>query len=123
MFGCLGVLVTAVVLLVGGLTAAFYADRQAAQIPNSRYISQHSNYSLPRYYRWDDSYHSQQTMREVFFWYSYTFDLGTESQANGGCTFLEDTKKWGRFERYMSVLICDVSTERQIYVTRATSIR
>lgn len=123
LFGCLGLIAVAVVILGVILVGGFYADRRAAQFPNSRYISQHSNYSLPRFYRWDDSFASQETISTVFNWYSTTFDLGTESQANGTCTFLEDTKRFGRFERYMSVLICDVGHERQIYVNRATSIR
>ena len=123
LFGCLGLAAVALLLVGGALIGAFYIDRQAAQFPNSRYISQHSNYSLPRYARWDDSYASQETISTVFNWYSTTFDLGTEKQANGNCTFLEDTKRYGRFERYMSVLICDVGNERQIYVNRATSIR
>jgi len=121
--GCLGLIALVIVLIGGGLVTAFYFDRNGAQFPNSRYISQHSNYSLPRYYRWDDSYGSQESINTVFNWYSSTFDLGAEKQANGSCTFLEDTKSWGRFERYMSVLICDAGSERKIYVNRATSIR
>ena len=60
LLGCIGLTTVALVLIGALLLAAFYTDRQAARFPNSRYISQHSNYRLPRFYRWDDSMDSAQ---------------------------------------------------------------
>lgn len=97
-------------------------DRAAAQMPNSQVVSSHNKYQLPKLYRWDDTFTTQEEVDDVYEWYSITFRLGAEKQANGACSLLEDLKSTFIAERYMGVLICEMGDERMIFVNRSTKL-
>ncbi|MFT5193164.1 MAG: hypothetical protein ACI9EW_000632 [Cellvibrionaceae bacterium] len=96
--------------------------RTTAQFPGSELIADHSKYKLPKLYRWDDTYATQAPMDQVYGWYSITFELGPEKQANGNCSLLEDVKTNLLAERYFGVLICEMGEQRLMFVTRATKL-
>ncbi|MEM9775339.1 MAG: hypothetical protein AAF902_12215 [Chloroflexota bacterium] len=113
-----------VFMVLCGATAiiSWRIDRMAAQMPNSEVISSHNKYSLPRLYRWDDTYTTQTEIDDVYRWYSITFNLGAEKQANGSCSLLEDMKSTFIGERYMGVFICEMGDQRMIFVNRSTKL-
>lgn len=120
--GCGGLLATAVVLLLALVAFGLVYDRTAAAYPDSIPLSSHSNYKFPTHYRWDDSYSTQDTISQLYEYYSITFQLGSESKAIGSCTLLEDTKTYFMASRTMSVMLCETKNERLIYVTRSTAL-
>ena len=72
------------------MLVAWNLDKEAARYPGSREIAEHTHYALPKLYRWDHTYATNAAINDVYQWYSITFDLGPESQANGGCSLVED---------------------------------
>ncbi|MFK7805276.1 MAG: hypothetical protein AB8G95_26830 [Anaerolineae bacterium] len=101
---------------------AWQSGRTLAQFPGSELVAGHSNYKLPKLYRWDDAYATEAPINQVYQWYSITFDLGPEKAANSGCSLLEDVKTNFFAKRYFGVLICETGDERLMYVTRATTL-
>lgn len=118
--------VTLVFLLIivcgSSATISWQRMRTVAQFPDSQLVAEHAKYKLPKLYRWDDTYATHAPMDQVYGWYSIKFELGPESQANGGCSLLEDVKSNFLAERYFGVLICEVGDQRMMFVTRATKL-
>lgn len=107
-----------------GLVALLKQDRQQAQYPGSIPISAHSNYkSLPRSYRWDDTFRTDDSFRAVYEWYSLKFNTGAESRANGSCILLESDDEFFRAERYVSVVICGAPEGQLVFVSRTTTFK
>jgi hypothetical protein len=113
------------ILAVGfGLVSLIKQDRQQAQYPGSIPIAAHSNYkSLPRSYRWDDSYRTDDGFRAVYEWYSLKFNTGAESRANGSCILLESDDEFFRAERFVSVVICGTPQGQLVFVSRTTTFK
>ena len=111
-------------MVLCGATAiiSWQLDRGAAQMPNSEVVTLHNKYRLPKLYRWDDTFTTQEEIDDVYEWYSVTFRLGAEKQANGSCSFLEDLKSTFIAERYMGVLICEMGDQRMVFVNRSTKL-
>ncbi|MEM8858041.1 MAG: hypothetical protein AAGD96_06960 [Chloroflexota bacterium] len=111
-------------MILCGTTAiiSWRLDRAAAQMPNSEVVSSHDKYQLPKLYRWDDTYSTDVEIDDVYEWYSVTFQLGAEKQANGACSLLEDLKSTIIAERYMGVLICEMGDQRMVFVNRSTKL-
>ena len=111
----------ALMILCGSaIIVSWQWSRAIAQFPGSELVADHSKYNLPKLYRWDDTYATQAPVDQVYAWYSITFALGPERQANGSCSLLEDVKSNFLAERYFGVLICEMGEERMMFVTRAT---
>lgn len=121
----LGILCFVFVLAIGfSLVALIKQDRQQAQYPGSIPISAHSNYkSLPRSYRWDDTFRTDDGFRAVYEWYSLKFNTGAESRANGSCILLESDDEFYRVERFVSVVICGTLEGQLVFVSRTTSFK
>ncbi len=107
-----------------GLVALVKQDRQQAQYPGSVPIAAHSNYrGLPRSYRWDDAYRTDDGFRAVYEWYSLKFNTGAESRANGSCILLESDDEFFRVERFVSVVICGAPEGQLVFVSRTTTFK
>ncbi len=121
----LGVLSLVFIFGIGfGLVSLIKQDRQQAQYPGAIPLSTHSNYkSLPRSYRWDDSYRIDDGFRAVYEWYSLKFNTGAESRANGSCILLESEDQFFRAERFVSVVICGTPEGQLVFVTRTTTFK
>ncbi|WP_420630231.1 hypothetical protein [Candidatus Leptofilum sp.] len=99
-------------------------DRQQVQYPGSVPLAAHSNYaSLPRTYRWDDTFRTQDGFTAVYNWYSTNFNMGAEARANGSCIYLETNENYIRIERYMSVFICGTAEGQLVFVSRTTTFK
>ncbi len=110
-------------ILCGSIgVVAWNLDKSAAHFPNARLVAHHSNYSLPKLYRWDHTYATNASIDEVYQWYSITFDMGPEKEANGSCSLLEEMNSTFFYERYTGVLICEMNVERMMFVTRGTKL-
>lgn len=106
------------------LVAVLNRDRGLVQYPGSTPLSTHSNYaSLPRTYRWDDTFRTQDDFTAVYNWYSINFDMGAESRANGSCILLETNDQFLRAQRFMSVFICGTPEGQLVFVSRTTTFK
>ncbi|MDJ0752032.1 MAG: hypothetical protein QNJ45_00825 [Ardenticatenaceae bacterium] len=120
----IGLMTLTLLACTAGTALVFRLDRQAAVYPNSSVITSNSKYRLPSSFRWDDAYSTTDDFRDVFTWYSITFDLGPETAANGGCAMTEEIATLlFVFDRYTGVMICEMGDERLIYVNRTTYLR
>ncbi len=107
-----------------GLVSLIKQDRQQAQYPGSIPIASHSNYkSLPRSYRWHDTFRTDDGFRAVYEWYSLKFNTGAEARANGTCILLESDDDFFRAERYVSVVICGTPEGQMVFVSRTTTFK
>lgn len=110
--------------LAFALLALFNRDRQTVQYPGSIPISAHSNYTnLPRSYRWDDTFRTDDEFTAVYNWYSLNFNMGSESRALGSCIFLEADDEFYRTQRFMTVFICDTPEGQLVFVSRSTTFK
>ena len=111
-----------VLLILCGISAvvAWQIDKNAAHFPGARVVANHSNYALPKLYRWDHTYATTASIDEVYRWYSITFQMGPEKEANGTCSLLEETTRNFFYERFVGVLICEGKEENMMFVTRGT---
>ncbi|MAU00007.1 MAG: hypothetical protein CL608_22930 [Anaerolineaceae bacterium] len=106
------------------LVSLIKQDRQQAQYPGSIPIASHSSYkSLPRSYRWHDTFRTDDGFRAVYEWYSLKFNTGAESRANGSCILLESDDAFFRVERYVSVEICGTPEGQMVFVSRTTTFK
>jgi len=121
----LGILFLICIIAVGfGLVSLIKQDRQQAQYPGSVPIAAHSNYkSLPRSYRWDDTFRTDDGFRAVYEWYSLKFNTGAESRANGSCILLESDDEFFLVERFVSVVICGAPEGQLVFVSRTTTFK
>lgn len=116
-------LIFSLLILCSGLAVlAWQIDKNAAHFPGARLVTNHSNYSLPRLYRWDHTYATTASIDEVYRWYSITFQMGPEKEANGTCSLLEETTRNLFYERFVGVLICEGDEENLMFVTRGTKL-
>jgi hypothetical protein len=123
LLGCVGFGLLSVLIFVALMGVAVNKDRQRVRYPGSIPMTAHSNYSaLPRQFRWDNSYRTSDPFPAVYEWYSITFGLGAEARALGGCILLEGSDKQFAWKRHTSVVVCDTPGERQIFITRSTSV-
>ncbi len=119
--GCGLITAVSIIALAGFLILLFARDRQAARYPGSIPLSAHSNYKgLPYAFRWDNSYRTSENFKDVFNWYSVTFDLGAEARAMSKCTLLEGSNSQLLFSSHISVFLCSTDFGQMIYVTRST---
>jgi hypothetical protein len=122
--GCGLLLLILLFTVAFGLVSFITQDRQQAQYPGSVSLSAHSNYKgLPRSYRWDDSFRTNDEFRAVYEWYSLKFNMGAESRANGSCILLEADDQYFRAERFISVFICGTPEGQLVYVSRTTTFK
>ncbi len=122
--GCSLLLTLLFFIAAFGLISLINRDRQQVQYPGSTPISAHSNYkSLPRSYRWDDSFRTNDEFRAVYEWYSLKFNMGAESRANGSCILLEADDRFFRFERFITVFICGTPQGQMVFVSRTTTFK
>ena len=122
--GCGFLLILFFFAIAFSLVALINRDRRTAQYPGSTPISAHSNYaSLPRTYRWDDSFRTSDEFTAVYNWYSVNFNMGAESRANGSCILLETDDEFFRAERFMSVFICGTPEGQLVFVSRTTTFK
>ena len=122
--GCGILLILFFFVVAFGLLEAINRDREVVQYPGSVPIAAHSNYSnLPRSYRWDDTFRTDDEFRAVYEWYSVNFNMGSESRANGTCILLEADDEYFRVERFISVVICGAPDSQLVFVSRTTKFR
>ncbi|MCB8945054.1 MAG: hypothetical protein H6658_15010 [Ardenticatenaceae bacterium] len=122
--GCV-IFVSLAALIIGGLLwASFQKNRQLTRYPDSLLVASHSNYrDFPLSYKWDDTYLTDAPFREVYNWYSVTFDMGAEARATGGCIWLESQQQQWLVQRNLGVSLCDTPNGRMIFVSQTTAYR
>jgi hypothetical protein len=124
LFGCGLLLLIFFFVIAFGLLSVLNRDRDLVRYPGSTPLSAHSNYaSLPRTYRWDDTFRTEDDFTAVYNWYSINFDMGAESRANGNCILLETTDQFFRTQRFMSVFICGTPEGQLVFVSRTTTFK
>lgn len=122
--GCGFLLIISFFVIAFGLVSFVKQDRRKVQYPGSVPIATHSNYaSLPRTYRWDDSFRIDDEFTAVYNWYSINFNMGAESRANGSCILLETDNQFLRAERFMTVFICSTLEGQLVFVSRTTTFK
>jgi len=123
LLGCGGLSAILFFIAAFALITILSRDREAARYPGATPISSHSNYTgLPFQYRWDDSYLVDDNFTAVYSWYSITFNLGAESQANGGCILMDGQNGEFLVKRFVTVLVCVHPDGQMVYVTRTTAV-
>ena len=106
------------------LIISFQKSRQLTQYPDSLLIASHSNYSdFPISYKWDDTYLTNAPFKDVYNWYSITFDMGAEARATGECIWLESQQKHWPVQRQLGVFLCNTPNGRMIFVSQTTNYR
>ena len=106
------------------LVVSFQKSRQITQYPDSLLIASHSNYSdFPISYKWDDTYLTDAPFKDVYNWYSITFDMGAEARATGECIWLESQQKQWPAQRQLGVFLCNTPNGRMIFVSQTTDYR
>ena len=123
LLGCTGFIILLFFITGFGLVAVLSQEREVARYPKAVSISSHSNYTgLPFEFRWDDSYLVQDNFTAVYNWYSTTFSLGAESQANGGCIQMDGQQEQFLIKRNVVVLVCQTEQGQRVYVSRTTAV-
>jgi hypothetical protein len=122
--GC-GVSILVALLGLGLLFVySFQQNRRVTQYPDSLLIASHSNYGdFPMSYKWDDTYLTDAPFRDVYNWYSVTFDMGAEARATGSCIWLETQQVQWPIQRSLGVFLCDTPNGRMIFVSQTTDYR
>ena len=105
-------------------TLLWLHDYQAGAYPGARQLSGQTNLTwLPApHYRLNSSYRSADTFPEIVNWYQRQLGVGTEAQAQGGCSRL-----FGRNHRLLlsqsaSVTVCETAQGRLIFIQRVTTV-
>lgn len=123
LIGCGGFIIIIFFVTGFALIALIGWDRELARYPGAVPVSSHSNYTgLPFEYRWDDSYLVQDNFTAVYNWYSTTFNLGAESQANGTCIQMDGQQEQILIQRSVIVLVCQTAQGQRVYVSRRTAV-
>ncbi len=123
LFGCGGFIILLFFIAGFGLIAVMDQEREVARYPGAVPVSSHSNYrGLPFEFRWDDSYLVHDNFTAVYNWYSITFNLGAESQANGNCIQMDGQQEQFLIKRDVIVLVCKTEKGQRVYVSRATAV-
>ena len=123
LFGCTAFIVFLFFIASFSMIAVLNQERESARYPGATSVSSHSNYTgLPFKFRWDDSYIVRDNFTAVYNWYSVTFNLGAESQANGNCIQLDGQQEQYFIERHVIVMICKTTKGQRIYVSRVTAV-
>lgn len=124
LLGCGLLLIIFFFAVAYGLVVLVQQDRALVRYPGSTPLASHSNYaSLPRTYRWDDTFRTQDDFTAVYNWYSLKFNMGAESRANGSCILLESNDHFPRGQRFMSVFICGTAKGQLVFVSRTTTFK
>lgn len=119
-------LVLLVALLASTVLAlALLWQRSSFDYPGASIITQHTNSRLlgQPYLQQSVSYRSTDAFPHIYTWYSTSFDLGTESHAQGPCILIENSHTWLVAHHHMGVTICDTQQQRMIFVQRTLSLR
>lgn len=120
----LGAGVLLLVLLVSGSALALHVYR-AIDYPDAAMMSHQVRAHLrgrPTL-RQDASYRTLDDFPTVYNWYAQQFDLGPESRALSQCILIEAATSGMLLRRHISVMLCDTSTDRMIFVERTFSLR
>lgn len=122
--GCVVLCLLALVGIGLFLALSWQKSRNSTQYPGSLPVASHSNYSdFPISYKWDDTYLTEAPFREVYNWYSVTFDMGAEARATGNCIWLESQRRQWAVQRHLGVFLCDTPNGRMIFVSHTTDYR
>lgn len=123
LLGCGGLIAVFFFIAAFALLAVLNRDREGARYPGAALTASHSNYSgLPFSYRWDDAYLVDDNFTAVYEWYSLKYDLGAESQAIGGCIYLDGTRGQRFLRRYVTVLVCTTPAGQRVFISRTTAV-
>lgn len=106
------------------LTLGWLRDRQAGAYPGARSLSAHTDFNLlpAPYYRLNNSYRSGDSFPQIVNWYQARLGVGTEAQAQGGCSHLFGSSHRLLFTQSASVTVCETTRGRLIFVQRATAM-
>ncbi len=113
-------------LFWGGLAATIYSLIYNVGYPGAAYIAGQTLYkhTSSLTVRRDVSYRSNDEFNKLYHWYSVGFQLGTERYGQSKCILLARSSQllW-RIEQNMSVMLCDASADRMIFVMRSFTLR
>jgi hypothetical protein len=71
-----------------------------------------------------ESYRSTDPFNVIYNWYSRQFDLGPERFANGNCLLMaRSSTLFGPLNLNASVMVCETTTDRMMFVTRTYTLR
>ncbi len=123
--GCSTLAASLVCLAAVSVAVFVYQVHQAADYPGALLVSDHSLYkAFPNpHLRRDTSYRTTDSFPQVYNWYSTTFDLGPEARAQSACIVLEKAETWLVIEQTTSVMLCDASAGRMMFVMRSVTFR
>ncbi|MDW8326083.1 MAG: hypothetical protein RMK99_05920 [Anaerolineales bacterium] len=109
------------VIAVFGLLTLY----QAADHPDAVLISDYRQYRwMPvLHFRRDTSYRAPNEFPELYHWYSRRFELGPEVRAESACILMQRAGRVLLLEHATSVMLCDATDTRLIYVTRTFTLR
>ncbi len=116
----------ACVLFWGGLAATVYSLINSLGYPNAKYVAGQTlyKYTSNLTLRSDASYRSNDEFNKLYHWYSVGFQLGTERYGQSKCILLARSSQFlWRIEQNMSVMLCDASADRMIFVMRSFTLR
>jgi hypothetical protein len=118
----IGLFAALVVIAVAAPLVQYY---KAADYPGATQVSDHTvTKVLPSLtLRRDTSYRTQDAFPVVYNWYSSGFRLGPERRAQSACILMERSQTWLAVEQRMSVMLCDTSSGRMIFVMRSIGLR
>jgi hypothetical protein len=97
---------------------------RAADYPGARLVTNHNLYRPGQLaIRRDTTYRTQDTLPQVYHWYSSGFELGPESSAHSSCITMERSTTWLVVEQHIGVMVCDTPTGRLVFVERSAGLR
>jgi hypothetical protein len=121
----LGAASLAALAAVSALYATF-RFRAAADYPGSMLVADNTIYDFTPHLslRRDTSYRTNDEFPLVYNWYSNGFNLGPEAYAQSNCILMANaTTSLRVVEQQMSVMVCDTSNGRLIFVMRSIGLR
>lgn len=125
MFGLATLLCVA--LALGGTAFALWLVQyaRAADYPGATLVGDQTIYKYVPHIvmRRDSSYRTTDPFPEVYNWYSNQFSLGPETWAQSACIQMAKATTWAVIERQTSVMVCDTSNGRMVFVMRSVGLR
>ncbi|NJK79999.1 MAG: hypothetical protein HC876_21685 [Chloroflexaceae bacterium] len=111
--------------LLVGVASLLLIGYHSIDYPDATIVSRHTRtyFSGRPSLRQDASYRTTDHFPAIYNWYSNGFDLGPESKALSQCSLLEHDTQWLLVQHHMSVMICDTTSDRMIFVERTFTLR
>lgn len=99
-------------------------DYQAGVYPGAMQLSGQTDLALlpMPHYRLNSSYRSGDPFPDIVNWYQAQLGVGTEAQAQSGCSHLFGNRRRLLLTQRASVTVCETSRGRLIFVQRVVGV-